>query len=383
MKCATNQTPQLHTQQNVANIPTFNRFETLDANLCSEGTPQDPPDGEAQPPSQSEDQSSEKPVDLLIITSSIAKRVKGNRLYSYCDRTTSVKVLADKTVAGARAYIKATTWNPKVVHFFIGGNDLTTGTVSDVTKELELLLTETRVKFSSSDIIFSEILPRELNTDSDFNQKKDSVNDKMKVMCDPRSKLHFMQQRNLLDKSHRLDGVHLRNKSLGLLVGNIKTIVNPLLGLEPYVARGGDSTQRTNGHITYRQESHKPTVRRGPSPQRPLPHEKRSWSKPLHQEQRDRSQSPQRELHGRSQQEQHRQQWRDRPQHYMRERANNRDTYRFDPCRQEPSWSDQGHRRENARFGSQAGERGLERVLAVLTEALLGNCVVGPTELYS
>lgn len=61
----------------------------------------------------------------------------------------------------------------------------------------------------------------------------------MRALCDPRFKLHYMQQRNLHRKHHRHDGVHLKNRSLGLLVGNIKTVVNPLLGLEPHVPRGG------------------------------------------------------------------------------------------------------------------------------------------------
>ena len=45
-----------------------------------------------------------------------------------------------------------------------------------------------------------------------------------------------MGQFNLADASHRYDGIHIKYRSLGLLAANIKSVVNPLLGLRSYTA---------------------------------------------------------------------------------------------------------------------------------------------------
>lgn len=64
-----------------------------------------------------------------------------------------------------------------------------------------------------------------------------------------------MQQANLQEDSHRFDGVHVRNRSLGLMAINVKTILNPLLGLNPY-------EQRASHHPSNRTEQRDRTDQR-------------------------------------------------------------------------------------------------------------------------
>lgn len=184
-----------------------------------------------------------KPVDLLIVTSSIGKNIRGSELYK--NRTVIVKELRNgKNIRDAKEFIsESCEWNPTVIQFMVGGNDLTSNkTPNEVMEEMEELLHVTKEKFPNAHIVCSEVLPR--MRPNDFNRKMESFN--MKLADCALDNTYFMPQENLRDLRNMYDGIHVKDSQLGKMAVNIKKVVNQLLGLKEY-----DSANRNVDHDRY------------------------------------------------------------------------------------------------------------------------------------
>lgn len=106
---------------------------------------------------KSDDQQNQ--VDLLIVTTSIARKLDAQRIYR--NKKVVVKELERKTISDACDYISKTKLKPKVVQFFVGGNDIATTPVDEVLVDMGELLSETRLQFPEAEIVVSEVIPRD------------------------------------------------------------------------------------------------------------------------------------------------------------------------------------------------------------------------------
>ena len=174
-------------------------------------------------------------IDLLIVTSSIAKKIRGDELYRY----KSVKVmelLNGKDLNDAEEYIEHSSYNPKVILFFIGGNDLCSNlSVEECVKKLRDLFESTHRCFPGSQVAINEILQRV--KPEKLNHKMELFNKKIQGLCQGKKHLHFVPQSDLRTYSALYDGVHIKNLHLRKLVLNIKDVINPLLGMAPNQSR--------------------------------------------------------------------------------------------------------------------------------------------------
>ena len=173
----------------------------------------------------------------------------GDELYRY----KSVKVmelLNGKDLNDAEEYIEHSSYDPKVILFFIGGNDLCLSlSVEECVKKLSDLFESTYRCFPGSQVAKGEILLRV--KPEKFNHKKKLFNKEIQGLCRGKKHLHFVPQSDLRTYSALYDGVHIKNSHLGKLVSNIKDVINPLLGNQSRKYNSDRVKERTKTGIDY------------------------------------------------------------------------------------------------------------------------------------
>ena len=85
-------------------------------------------------------------VDLLIITSSIAKNIDGDRLFRH-KKVVVHELQQGKNIQQTKQFVTETHLEPKVVQFFVGGNDVDHKSMEHVKEEIEDLMATTRSTF--------------------------------------------------------------------------------------------------------------------------------------------------------------------------------------------------------------------------------------------
>lgn len=171
-------------------------------------------------------------VDVLIVTSSIGKALDGHKMYRR-NRTHIQHLRNGRNIAEAKDFIQKTRLQAQKVVFIVGSNDLSgQKSVSKTQVEMDdLLHTTRRVMGQNVEILISEIMPR--TGRHFFNKKAEDFNARVFRVCQQNRHMYFIPQQSLFDECHRYDGVHLEYKSVPLFVRNIKSVLNPLLGLTP------------------------------------------------------------------------------------------------------------------------------------------------------
>ncbi len=195
-------------------------------------------------PSQATNQPAAEPgsqtgsIDLLIVTDSIGRGLIANRLYR--NKSVSVQKLRQgRNIQEAKEYLENTDTDPRHVVIQVGTNDLVNKDVPIVRHELKELLQDTRAKFPTASVLFSQILPRIGN--ADFNNKAWQLNSAIKAACDTKG-IHFIPHARLWGMATRArhfvgDGIHLTTSGIGVLVQDYKLVLNPLMGI-PVIPRG-------------------------------------------------------------------------------------------------------------------------------------------------
>lgn len=172
-------------------------------------------------------------VDVMIVTSSIGKHIETRRMYSR-KKVELVHLQQGKDITAAKAYIETTNVCAKAVTFVVSSNDLARAkSVSLCQTEMEHLTKLTRSRMGKdTHIAISQVLPR--TGWVTYNRKAEDFNARMKKFCERHANMYFVRQNNLCGVENRQsDGVHLRRQAVGKLVVNIKTVLNPLLGMKP------------------------------------------------------------------------------------------------------------------------------------------------------
>ena len=109
-----------------------------------------------------------------------------------------------KNIQKAKQFVTEADLEPKVVQFFVGGNDVGNKSVEHVKEEVVDLMATTRSTLpqGTSIIVFSKISPREEH--GRFNNKVAEINNCIKYLAQNRhSDIHYMAQMNLSDLRHR------------------------------------------------------------------------------------------------------------------------------------------------------------------------------------
>lgn len=170
-------------------------------------------------------------LDVLIVSSSIGKRLRAQWMYHH--KNVKIHLLQQgKDMRAAKEFLEHTKLKAKTLVLLVGSNVLSrNNTTTQCQIQMEELLSTARTVMPDAEIALSQILPR-TNCDS-FNVKAARFNRTTARHCQPVHMLHFIQHDNLSDSSKRYDGTHLTDPAVGKLVRNIKTTLNPLLGLAP------------------------------------------------------------------------------------------------------------------------------------------------------
>ncbi|CAG2221443.1 unnamed protein product [Mytilus edulis] len=169
-------------------------------------------------------------ANLWIIGSSIVKDLNGRRIYR--NKNTRINTLRDKTVFGATQFIKLEKVSAENVLFQIGSNDLERKQADCVLKEVEYLVATTRRILPATKIILAEILPRFLrdrDQSKEFEEKRRQYNTLLKDYCFDEN-IQLVEYSNMRTTDY-IDGIHLNEVGVGIMVKCIKKITNPLLGI--------------------------------------------------------------------------------------------------------------------------------------------------------
>ncbi|CAG2230327.1 unnamed protein product [Mytilus edulis] len=114
----------------------------------------------------------------------------------------------------------------------IGSNDLERKQADCVLKEVEYLVATTRRILPATKIILAEILPRFLrdrDQSKEFEEKRRQYNTLLKDYCFDEN-IQLVEYSNMRTTDY-IDGIHLNEVGVGVMVKCIKKITNPLLGI--------------------------------------------------------------------------------------------------------------------------------------------------------
>ncbi len=169
-----------------------------------------------------------------------------------------------RNIAEAKEFISKTKIRAKKVVLIVGSNDLDgQKSVSKTEVELDDLLRTTRQHMGSDvDILVSEVMPR--TGRHVFNKKATDFNARVSRECDRTERLHFIPQRNIFDERNRYDNIHLAYPAVPRFVRNIKSVLNPLLGLRPiteYQPLGGARSRSREGEADKDTQQQQPPQR--------------------------------------------------------------------------------------------------------------------------
>ena len=109
-------------------------------------------------------------ADVWIIGTSITKDLIPKKMY--LNKKVRVTTLQDKTITGARNYIKSGKVQSDKILLQVGSNDLESKTPEEVIQELEDLISELKRELPNSKLIIAELLPRFYKkTSSEFDEQ--------------------------------------------------------------------------------------------------------------------------------------------------------------------------------------------------------------------
>lgn len=169
-------------------------------------------------------------ADLWIVGSSIVKDLDGRKLYM--SKNTRINTLGDKTVLGATKFIESGKVVSDNIMFQIGSNDLEYEEPDRVLQEIEQLVETTESMHPNSKIILAEIVPRflrDIDRSVEYEQKRQQYNLLLKDYCSDKS-IPFVTYKHFR-ASDFTDGIHLNGTGIRILVRDIKTTTNPILGI--------------------------------------------------------------------------------------------------------------------------------------------------------
>lgn len=170
----------------------------------------------------------QKKADVWIVGSSIVKDLDGRKVYQ--NRNTRITTLRDKSIRGAKEYIKSKKINSDNIVLQIGSNDLdnVNPEVGEVFEEYENLITTTAKEYPSAKLFVGEILPRYYESQQhtrQYDTKRRQFNFLLKDMCEDKN-IELIKHDNF-EPFDFYDGVHLQPVGIQNFVRNFKKIVNP------------------------------------------------------------------------------------------------------------------------------------------------------------
>jgi hypothetical protein len=172
-------------------------------------------------------------LDVLIIGNSHTSMIQTKKMYR--NQTMVVHTLNDKSIRGAYDYIKTCPHRPKVVVLLVADNCVVNTSVESCVENTRHLVTRCKQTFTGATVCLSHALPRRMNmrAQSMSHAAKASLYNSaiadMEVVAVSHDTLRIEESGAFLR-----DGVHLTPMGLATIVRNIKSVLNPLLGLKPY-----------------------------------------------------------------------------------------------------------------------------------------------------
>ncbi|CAG2224327.1 unnamed protein product [Mytilus edulis] len=224
--CKSHDTPVSHNDQSQDFRDDRNDESEIDHNKLENSQEK----GESVRSTQNSTNENTPKANLWIIGSSIVKDLNGRRIYR--NKNTRINTLRDKTVFGATQFIKLEKVSAENVLFQIGSNDLERKQADCVLKEVEYLVATTRRILPATKIILAEILPRFLrdrDQSKEFEEKRRQYNTLLKDYCFDEN-IQLVEYSNMRTTDY-IDGIHLNEVGVGIMVKCIKKITNPLLGI--------------------------------------------------------------------------------------------------------------------------------------------------------
>lgn len=171
-------------------------------------------------------------TDLWIIGSSVTKNIQPKLMYKH--RTVKITTLQDKTINGAKNYIKSGNVKSKLMILQIGSNDLNKKTSNDVLQEMEDLILVCKQVIPQTKIILSEILPRfqpNFSWREIYETKRQEYNAGLKYVAQ-KYECNIIKS-PFLNNEDVIDGIHPTVESgVPKLVRCYKNVTNGLLNVK-------------------------------------------------------------------------------------------------------------------------------------------------------
>lgn len=171
-------------------------------------------------------------VDLLVIGTSNVNGLDPKLMYKY--KKCVVETLQNKTIEGAKNFVIATKFRPKVTVLHVAGNSLTSNSAEKCATDMYDLILLCKETFgSNAKILISEVTPR--TSPWGFTSKMERFNSLMReIMSNDKFVIPHPTLQDPRDKNYR-DGIHYSAKyGVKELVKDIKRYCNGFLGLTEY-----------------------------------------------------------------------------------------------------------------------------------------------------
>lgn len=185
---------------------------------------------------------SQHEYDCFIIGTSIVKDLEARKMYA--KKRIRIKTLNEKTIRGAKAFIRSGKVSASNIILQVASNDLDfDDDVDSVIAEMKDLVKQCRYSVPGCKIIVGDVLPRFYRNRSEkqnFEAKRYQFNDGLKTLAD---ELDFdIIHHDNLTQVDFVDGIHLtREGGVPIFVKNIKDKLNPILGVENFEHKNRDS----------------------------------------------------------------------------------------------------------------------------------------------
>lgn len=182
--------------------------------------------------------------DVTIISDSHGKQLDGEKLYRY--KKSSVHILDNKTTKGAKEFIERNQNLGSNTVIVTGSNDLTDRSVEDVIEDTNNLIQYHEENFPNSKLHIFPAIHR-LNN-KPYNDKVNKFNKEIfKFQSNHTSIIRNTELHELNPLLFAGDNVHFNKSGNLALVDVLKSHLNPVLGLLPYVKRKSNES-RNNAH---------------------------------------------------------------------------------------------------------------------------------------
>jgi len=151
------------------------------------------------------------------------------------NRNTRITTLRDKTVHGAKEFIKEMIIHrdTSVIMVQVGSNDLGDKDAGEVIDQYEELIDQIRQSYPDSEVVLGHILPRFYNDHYKTQlseTKRYQFNISLKYLCTDKN-LKLVTFENMR-KTDYYDRIHLNSEGIKNYVRNLKTVVNPIVNVK-------------------------------------------------------------------------------------------------------------------------------------------------------